>query len=76
MKSINKAILGMALGFAVIAGASAQSINSQSQTSANVSGQNQASNAGVELSNTWNTPSGSDVHEHISGITEIGRAHV
>lgn len=59
--------LGIALSFAVSA-ANAQVNAGASSTNTNAS-QSSSANQGVQMSNTWNTPGNSDVHEHISGIT-------
>jgi len=68
MQKIVKVVLALALGFVLSSGAQAQQTStSQNQNSSGA--QSSAANQGVTLENTWNTPSGTDVHEHISGVT-------
>src|SRR5579859_7411984 len=70
MNEISKVALGFALSFAIVSGANAQAnLNAGATTTTNTTAQNQASNTGVSLSNTWNTPSGTDSNIHYSGVT-------
>ena len=70
MKEICKVALGLTLSFAILSGAHAQAnLTAGATTTTNTTAQNQASNTGVSLSNTWNTPSGTDDHIHYSGVT-------
>lgn len=62
--------LGFALSIVASTGVFAQNnITSSATTTTTANAQTQASNEGVQMSNTWNTPSDSDTHVHYSGIT-------
>jgi hypothetical protein len=70
MKTVEKFALGFALSFALVAGAQAQSNVSAGATSTtNANSGSQASNTGVQMSNTWNTPGDTNSHIHYSGVT-------
>lgn len=70
MKTVGKFALGVALSFMLIAGAQAESnVSAGATTTTNANSGSQASNAGVQMSNTWNTPGDTDSHIHYSGFT-------